>query len=105
MSKQKVICVCFGGNNRSVCMAFHLKEFANCDAIAVGLGRNGREVQNLLFSWADAIIVMDKALLSKMPRGHAKKTLLCDVGEDRYGVYWHPDLIQQVKAFLSAHSP
>ena len=51
----KILCICEGGNVRSVSLAQHLKEIGH-EAIAVGDKYTSNETYALLFKWADKVI-------------------------------------------------
>lgn len=79
---EKVLCVCQGGNSRSVALAYYLKSKGK-QAIAVGTDHTSKETFELLINWADAVIVTDKNLLHLVPYdGH--KLRVWDVGHDRF---------------------
>lgn len=54
----RVLCICNGGNVRSVAMAQHLKEQGH-DAIAVGLDHASPETLDMLKNWAELEINMN----------------------------------------------
>ena len=91
----KVLALCHAGVVRSGAMVRALKE-EGIDAIAAGVGHNGKEALNTLMNWADRIVVMDEKLLPQIPRHQLKKTTLADVGGDVWGYADHPDLKNRV---------
>lgn len=78
----KVLCMCQGGNSRSVGMAYLLKYFFNLDALSCSWEKNSQETINMLCKWADKIIVMEEKFKIYIPIGFKYKVLICDVGED-----------------------
>lgn len=56
---RKVLCVCNGGNCRSVAMAEVLKGHFGKEAIAVGTYWFSRESMETFADWADAILVVE----------------------------------------------
>lgn len=72
-------------------MALHLKTFGH-DAIAVSYDWNGDEVLDMLYDWADKIIVMRNKFLDRVPSKYSDKIVMCDVGEDIWGNPLHPEL-------------
>lgn len=88
----KVLCLCAGGNVRSVTMAHILKERGH-DALAASLSFNAPETLRLLCAWAEKVIIVGEATLrSGLPGECQPKTVLHDVGPDRWGVPFHPEL-------------
>lgn len=97
----KFVCMCQGGNVRSVGMAFALKYPHQQDAIACGWEGNTEETRNMLFEWADRIIIMQGEFARYIPDRFKEKLRVVDVGPDRYGSAFHPDLqnfVQSVAA-------
>ena len=93
---KKIVTVCSAGLCRSVGLADVLKlHFEPCDVIPLGVDRNF-EVKDILFDWADHIVVMYDKFEKRIPEQHAHKVLTCNVGPDRYGNSHHPELIDQV---------
>lgn len=74
--------MCRGGNSRSVIMAYLLKQKYKVDALTCGYRFNSEETKKMLFTWADHIIVMTSAMLSKVPQEFRHKVLIMDVGSD-----------------------
>ena len=97
----KILCVCEGGNVRSVALAYALKHEVNPrhDALAMGLVTNNPDTQLMLFNWAERIIVMEERLKEPIPPIFHSKVSVCEVGPDRYGIYVHPDLIKLVREY------
>jgi len=81
---QKILCVCQGGNCRSVHLAYLLKYRYGVDAMAIGFERNSRETLTLLCQWADAIIVVEGKYRDEIPDGFYEKIHVMDVGEDQW---------------------
>jgi hypothetical protein len=98
----RVVCVCHGGNVRSVGLARILKhgDFGNHDAVAIGCTTAGRTVKELLFSWADRIVCMQPVMRETIPERYLPKVRICDVGEDVYGYPTHPDLMKKCNEWL-----
>jgi len=82
-------------------MAFLLKSFCGHDAIAMGWRLTSPETQELLYRWADHVIIMQLQFEEKVPEQYRSKVKVCDVGEDRY---FHPDhdLLQICGSFIEA---
>ncbi len=79
----KFACMCAGGNVRSVAMAYALKEKGH-DALACG-AINSLETREMIFQWADRILVMHQPLLKFVPPQFSNKLILVDVGPDPIG--------------------
>lgn len=95
----KFLCVCDGGNVRSVAMAYALK-MNEQEALAVGRLYTTKETMDMLSSWADQIILMEPHMIESIDPMFHKKIIVCDVGPDRYGLYIHPELQVQVVMFM-----
>ncbi len=96
--KPKVLCLCSGGNVRSVRVAFLLKD-AGIDAIAAGIHFNGIEAIKLLVKWADFVWTADADVDQALKNYYLDdKAALGDkligrhIGPDIYGFHCHPDL-------------
>ncbi len=83
-NKKKILCVCRGGVSRSNGMASLLKYGAGHDAIAAGFEGNEPETLDMLFQWAEIIIVMREWFKTKIPDRYHNKVRIIDVGEDVY---------------------
>ena len=84
----KIVTVCKQGLVRSVALADVLKlHFEPVDVIPVGLSSNSKETQDMLFKWADEIIVMEEKYAQKIISTfvNVKKVYVCEVGPDIYG--------------------
>lgn len=88
----KFLTVCQGGNVRSVGLAFVLKYKHNQDAIAASWEKNSPETKEMLYNWADYIVVMQSKFKEHIPEQFHDKLRVVDVGEDRFGYAFHPDL-------------
>jgi len=82
--QQRVLCVCQGGNCRSVHLAYLLKYRYGVDALAVGFEKNSQETLNLLCQWADAIIVVEGKYRDNIADEWFEKVHVMDVGEDQW---------------------
>ncbi len=97
---KRIVTVCSAGLVRSAALADVLKmHFEPCDVIPVGVDRNDREPGGsleLLFNWADHIIVMNEPLRRKIPDNYQHKIIICEVGKDVFGNPRHRTLIDTV---------
>ena len=94
--RKKVLCLCKGGVCRSVTLAALLKYWwpGNMDVLAASLEKNSASTLDMLYKWADTIVVADESLLLEVPTEYAgQQLLLANLGEDRWGMSMHPDLI------------
>lgn len=93
----KVLAVCAYGNVRSGCLSRQLKDWYFQDALAAGLVANTPETLEMLFDWADAILLTDTSL---DPKNYIHSDLgkekmhSFDVGRDRWGDPTNPELVQ-----------
>lgn len=93
----KILTVCRAGLVRSVALADVLKlHFEPTDVLPMGKDFQSKETQEMLFNWADKIVVMETHYMEDIPENHRAKTLICEVGPDIYGSSKHPDLINKV---------
>ena len=93
----KVLCICQGGNVRSVALATELKQRHRVDALAAGYVKNRPETLRLLMEWADRIVVMRDIYRGHVPAEFSSKVTVAEVGEDTYGSPTHRDLKRQVR--------
>jgi predicted protein tyrosine phosphatase len=100
--RKKILCVCEGGSNRSVCVTNWLKNSLENghDAIAAGWRFNDFDTLAMLCAWAQIIIVMEPYMVEKIPPVFKDKIKICDVGPDVYGNPKHPALINKVVPWL-----
>ena len=101
-NSKRVLCVCRGGNSRSVGLAYILKYCWGHDALACGVEGNDPNTIRMLCEWADHIICMRPEFKEKIPLKYHGKIEVLDVGSDRY-FQPHPDLLDQAMKFVQAH--
>lgn len=95
----KILTVCDQGNNRSVQFAHLLKyKYKGSDTIPVGLSSHSKETLEMLFKWADVIILTDR--VQKVPDEYKDKVKVWDVGEDRYPRPFNPELHQLARKLI-----
>jgi len=80
----KILTMCRGGNSRSVGMAFLLKYKYNIDSLACGWEKNNPDTLEMLFNWADHILVMEDDFKKFIPEKFKNKLIVTDVGFDRW---------------------
>jgi predicted protein tyrosine phosphatase len=97
----KVVCMCQGGNSRSVGCAYLLKYYYGMDALACGWEKNTPETLDMLFSWAEGIIVMQEEFTKYVPEKYKEKLYVADVGPDIWCNSLHPDLLNKCNEQLT----
>jgi predicted protein tyrosine phosphatase len=104
---RKIVTVCSAGLVRSAALADVLKmHFEPCDVLPVGVDRNDKKpggALDLLFNWADTIIVMHEPYINRVPENLKHKVILCEVGRDVYHNPRHPELIAKVWNWTRLH--
>jgi cephalosporin hydroxylase len=96
----KMLAICEGGNVRSVGLAYVLKDHGQ-DAVAAGWRFSSPETLAMLCAWADRIFVMQGEFADRVPLEHRPKVVVADVGPDRYGTPFHPELIETFGAWVA----
>ena len=97
----KMVCMCQGGNSRSVACAYLLKYEYGHDALSLSWEKNEQATKNMLFDWADIIIVMQERFLYYVPSQYFDKTAVVDVGEDVWCNGLHPALLEKCRGILN----
>ncbi len=101
--KQKIVTMCQGGNSRSVACAYLLKYHYGCDALSSSWECNSPETLEMLFRWADRIVVMQEHFRSYVPQQYSAKIIVIDVGEDVWFNGLHPELIKKCNDLLTKY--
>jgi predicted protein tyrosine phosphatase len=96
----KILCACAEGNNRSVTFAHILKYVKDFETLTVGLDYNSPETCEMMFKWADVIIVPERSLLDVIPDEYLSKVKFYDVGPDVYPRPHNPELYAKIKRLL-----
>lgn len=96
----KIITVCKEGNNRSVQFSHLLKYKYRADVLPIGVDSCSPETQEMLYKWADYIIVTDAALLPLPVEGYESKIKLWDVGADSYPRPFNEELYEIAKRII-----
>ena len=89
----KILCICARGNSRSVALAYLLKDHLNLDAIAMGIEAASDETKEMLFNWADKLILVDNQFENKIPDQYKNKLKIWHVGGDRFFRGFEPELL------------
>lgn len=93
----KILTVCRAGLVRSVALADVLKlHFEETDVLPCGIHFNSYDTLQMLFHWADRIIVMEDRYKLGIGEQWLYKTHVCEVGPDTYGTPKKPELIDKV---------
>jgi hypothetical protein len=103
----KILCCCEGGNTRSVTLATLLKyrfrdpsRSAGYDVLTCSLGKNDSETLDMLFEWADRILVVEPDMVKEIPEKHHVATRVIPLGRDIWGMSMHPELVPLAHALL-----
>lgn len=96
----KVLCMCQGGNSRSVALGFLMKYRYGEDALACSWEKNTPETLKMLFEWADRIFVMQNIFKQYVPEQYHAKLYVVDVGEDVWFNGLHPELLNLLMEML-----
>lgn len=83
---------------RSVALAFILHERLGQEAIALGRLRVSPKTMQYFCDWADVVVIMQPHMEESIPKKFKDKLRCVDVGEDRYGIWIHPELLPQVES-------
>lgn len=90
-----ILTACHYGHSRSVCAARELHS-RGIDAVACGLGTAGGWLPHL-FEAADRIIIMDRDMISQIPREFWGKVRTCHVGPDKWSNPYNRELAELVR--------
>lgn len=95
----KILVCCKHGNNRSSCIGLLLKGLSH-DVLNCGLDKNSQTTQEMLFNWAEKIIVVEKIMTLKIPSEYLKKTITLEMGEDKWGRSFNPDMMKLARKLV-----
>lgn len=95
----KILTVCDQGINRSVQFA-HLLKYLKHDTLPVGLKTTSAETLQMLYQWADVIILTEEKQLMEIPGDYHKKVKVWDVGPDNYPRPFNPELNAIARRFI-----
>ena len=99
----RVLCLCQGGNVRSVALAFVLKYEYSEDALAASLEKNSPETLASMMEWAEKIFVVERWMLDWISKMHRDRVTVLEIGPDRWGNSLHPELVALCQSLLVAH--
>ena len=97
----KILCLCERGNSRSVALAWLLKDGMGFDALAIGMRAASEETKNMLYQWADKIILVDKDFEDEIPDEHKNKLRVWDVGKDRFFGGFSRELLAMYRNYMA----
>lgn len=101
----KILCMCQGGNSRSVALGFLMKYRYGEDALACSWEKNSPDTLKMLFEWADKIIVLQAHFVQYIPAEYHAKVGVVDVGPDVWCNGLHPDLLNILIEKLEPEDP
>lgn len=100
----RVLCVCEGGNVRSVAMMHALHGHPHHplgDVIAVGARVLSPASWELFGNWADTILVVgQEEILTLIPSGFVNKVYHVNIGPDHWGSPMNPELIHTLQEMI-----
>jgi predicted restriction endonuclease len=79
MGNTKIVCYDVQSSREANHLSDYLKYKLSKDSIALGSATNGIELRDLLFNWADIIIVMDPQLLRTVAPNYQRKCMVCQL--------------------------
>ena len=103
MIPKRVLCICQKGNMRSVACAYLLKKKYKIDALACGMRTSHRDTVLMLCNWAELVIVLRAHYKDELPTEVQKKTIVIDVGTDRWFKGYPEDLLYKLDGVLIAY--
>ena len=110
--KYKILTMCAGGNVRSVGLRYLLHYKYNHEVLACGQDANSQETREMLYKWADYIIVMSEEYKKFVPEeyhykeikgGIERRVFVYEVGPDRFGYAFHPELLSLCDNLIVQH--
>lgn len=108
-ARSKILCVCEGGNCRSVTMATLLKYYfrGHFDVLAMSLAKNSIPTKLMLYHWADLVLTVAEDIDAEV-REEARvvygmptdRIRLIPIGRDMWGKSMHPEFVPVVHKLL-----
>lgn len=95
--------MCAGGLVRSAALKYILKYRYGHESLACGQDANSAETIEMLCNWADYILVVTQDYLKFVPEQYQNKTFCYEIGEDRFGYAFHPELIDIADKLIIQH--
>lgn len=100
---KRILCVCSGGNVRSVSLAYILRRLYKYDAIACGIKGNSPYTLDMLYKWADRIIILEGEFRQAIPERFWPKVVIYEVGKDVWHQPMHPELMDKLYKLLGGY--
>ena len=83
----RILCLCSGGNIRSVHTAMLLKHTrSGHDVLAAGVHTASGQTLAMLCGWAEKILICGANLAGSVPSDYQPKVEQLGIGEDRWGI-------------------
>lgn len=101
--KYKILTMCAGGNVRSVGLKYLLKYKYGHESLACGQDANSPETIEMLCNWADYIVVVTEEYTKFIPEKYHSKLFCYQIGEDRFGYAFHPELLSISDQLIVQH--
>ena len=92
----KILCMCQGGNSRSVGAAFLFKYGFGIDALACSWEKNSPATIEMLCKWANHVCILERNMMEYVPSEFQAKVWVLDVGPD----VWLNGLDRRLHAIL-----
>lgn len=80
----KVVCLCQKGNSRSVVLAWLLRKRFKHETLAAGMVTTSRKTREMLYQWADRIILVVPRYQHWIPEEFHDKLRVVDAGQDTF---------------------
>ena len=74
----KILTICQKGNSRSVALGYLLKKKRH-DTLAMGMKTSTEQTRNMLYDWAELIILLAKRYEVLIPSQHKDKLIVWDI--------------------------
>lgn len=95
--------MCAGANVRSVALKYLLKYKYGHESLACGQDANSAETIDMLCNWADYVIVVTDEYAKFVPEKYKSKLFCYEIGEDRFGYAFHPELLSKADRLIETH--
>ena len=100
----KVLTLCQQGAVRSVTLAWVLRVKYKLDTIPQSYQRCSKETLEMLYEWADKIMVVEEDMKDEVPEPYyTDKTVVVDIGPDIWKQSLHPDLVDKIVKLLDSN--
>lgn len=99
----RILTICQGGHVRSVAAKYLLRYKYGHDVIACGWEGNTDETRDMLCQWAEYIVIMQGEFKKYIDPMYHGKLFAYDVGRDRFGNPFHPELQAMIDGMIRKH--